>query len=106
MTQIKEFKSDGCSGGMSLFWRKVFKKAPPWEGCCRNHDVAYHQGGTVKERWRADVQLMCCVAHKGYPTIGFLMYLAVRIGGLPIFPTSYRWGFGRPYLKSCWYDKD
>jgi hypothetical protein len=30
------------------------------------------------------------------------MWLGVRVGGHPIFPTYFRWGYGRPY--SPWYD--
>lgn len=27
------------------------------------------------------------------------MFTGVRLGGTPYLPTSFRWGFGRPYLR-------
>lgn len=107
MTEInlKPFKSDGCSGGMSWLWRKIFKRPPPWEDVCVRHDQAYHKGGRSGQRLSADINMMLDIIVKGYPNIAVLMFILVRIGGLPILPTSYRWGFGRPYFKSFWYDK-
>lgn len=95
-------KYDGCSGGMSVMWRKLFKKPPPWEGCCDIHDQPYAQGGTKEQRKDADLDLMVCVAGSGHPIWAFLMWAAVRIGGVPWLPTPWRWGFktkNRYYLK-------
>ena len=41
-------KYDGCSGGMSWAWRFLFRKNPPWEGCCDVHDQPYAKGGTAQ----------------------------------------------------------
>lgn len=90
---IKEPPFDGCSGGMSTFWRKVLKKIPPWEGCCDEHDFAYAKGGTRAERLEADFNLMLCVRDRGYPTLAEAMFTAVRVGGVPWAPTPWRWGF-------------
>ncbi len=97
------FTTDGCSGGMSVLWRRLFKRPPPWEGCCEAHDVTYWQGGDRKDRANADVELMVCVARKGHPIWAFLMWAAVRFGGHPNLPFSWRWGYGwkmRGYRKS------
>lgn len=96
---IAPFTTDGCSGGMSWLYNNLFHKELPWRDVCVEHDKAYWQGGTKKERRDADIELMCGVAKSGYPIIGSLMYVAVRFGGHWIFPTPYRWGYGWKYPK-------
>lgn len=96
-------KYDGCSGGMSKAWRLLFRKAPPWEHCCDIHDQPYAKGGTKLERKIADQRLRVCVANNGHPVWAFLMYYAVRIGGVPWLPTPWRWGFN---TKRYSYTKD
>lgn len=88
------FTTDGCSGGMSRLWRRLFKTPPPWEGCCEAHDRLYWRGGTAQQRSMADYKLMACVARRGYPGWAFLMWLAVRVGGHPLLPFKWRWGYG------------
>ncbi|NVP18065.1 hypothetical protein HUU51_05105 [Candidatus Gracilibacteria bacterium] len=66
--------------------------------CCTNHDKTYYFGGTYIDRFRSDNELFSCVYSKGNILNKFLaptMWVGVRLGGAPIFPTSYRWGFGR-----------
>ena len=53
--QLSDFKSDGCS----LFVDGTFKDRDLWKGCCVEHDVAYWQGGTKKERKQADLKKKC-----------------------------------------------
>ena len=93
----REFTTDGCSGGMSWFWQtciKPFTKTDiPWRECCVVHDRAYWMGGTWRNRRTADRQLRKCVG-RAYPTIGWLMYFGVRMGGSPFWPVSWRWGYG------------
>jgi hypothetical protein len=112
--ELKPFTTDGCSGFMSFVWRLVFRKSPPWEGCCLAHDQAYWQGGPTELRLAADKDLRRCVAGKGHPYWAALMFIAVRIGGpwwLP-FPSlrrhrrawhfsffEVRWGYGWPYPR-------
>jgi hypothetical protein len=87
--------TDGCSGGISSFYRKVLRKAPPWEGCCIDHDKAYRAGGRWRDRLRADLALGRCVWKAGYPSIGVVMFVAVRVFGSPFFPMKSRkfaWG--------------
>lgn len=88
------FTTDGCSGGMSRAWRAVFRRPPPWEGCCVAHDFEYHPGGTKEDRRKADRELMAAVVLNGHPVIAFFMWLAVRVGGHPLLPLPWRWGFG------------
>ena len=96
-SNTEEVKYDGCSGGMSDAWRKVFKHRPPWESCCDAHDQPYAKGGTAKERADADLQLMLCVARNGHPLWAVTMWVAVRVGGHPLLPTPWRWGFKQKY---------
>lgn len=97
------FRSDGCSGGMTWLYRVLFKRNPPWNGCCVEHDRAYHKGGTKHERAWADTGLLIAVAQKGHPLVAILMWLAVRVGGHWILPLPWRWGYGwrfpHPYTK-------
>lgn len=99
MTEIKPFTTDGCSGGMSWFWKTFFRKLPPWEKCCIAHDKAYWRGGTKEQRKKADRKLQECVTKKGYPRMGKLMYHAVQLGGSPLLPLPWRWGYGYNYYK-------
>lgn len=88
------FKSDGCSGGMSLLWPVLFGKLPPWEGCCVSHDRAYWAGGTDIDRLNADMRLFECVKANGHPYWALLMWCAVRVFGHPSFNFGWRWGYG------------
>ncbi len=93
------FTTDGCSGGMSAFWRLIFRCAPPWEDLCIAHDKAYWKGGSRHERLKADRELLIGVIESGYPLIGFLMYYSVRFGGHPILPLPWRWSYGWKWLS-------
>ncbi len=113
ITDIPKFDpekhSDGCSGGMSASYAKLpqkirdsFGEEPLWKECCVVHDRAYYYGGTREEKQAADEALKQCVAKKlDDVTLGVLlgsaMQLAVSIGGLPYFATSYRWGYGEDF---------
>ena len=103
---LKPFKSDGCSGGLSWYWRNNLGGNPPWEGCCVEHDEAYHKGGSQRDRVKADLKLYECVRSKGHPIWAAVMWYAVRVGGHPYWPTPFRWGFGRDwpsqYTRDSW----
>ena len=100
-------KYDGCSGYMSIGWRFCFKKDPPWEGCCDKHDQPYAKGGTAAERKAADVALLRCVVDTGHPWWAVVMYIGVRMGGVPWLPTPWRWGFDVYWwnVDAWWYTK-
>ena len=99
---ITEFKSDGCSGGMSSVWRWLNltdeQQHLPWLACCLAHDESYWRGGDREERLLSDQALEQCVEAKGYPLIAQLMYASVRAGGGPCTGLSWRWGYG---WKDC-----
>ena len=91
---IIPFVSDGCS----LFPDGSFKVRDKWTDCCRTHDRAYWQGGSADERKQADENLRDCVrARTNDRNLAETIYLGVRAGGHPAFPTGYRWGYGWPY---------
>ncbi len=92
---IKPFTSDGCSA----FPDGTLEEQDLWLSCCTAHDFAYWQGGTYKQREKADEVLKQCVAHVGKPLLAKLMLAGVRVGGTPYFPTSFRWGYGWPYPR-------
>lgn len=95
------FATDGCSGNI---YRTIMRRQPPWIGCCVTHDHTYWQGGSRRERLKADRALRFCVNHNGHPIIAVIMYIAVRIGGHPLLPFPWRWGYGWKWPRT--YSKD
>lgn len=93
--KLKPFTSDGCS----VFPDGTFSQNQLWLTCCRRHDLAYWKGGTYQERKDADFALKECVSKVGEDEVALLMLAGVRVGGSPLFPTSYRWGYGWPYPR-------
>lgn len=93
---IRPFTTDGCSGGI---YRRLFRRDPPWLGCCTDHDRAYWRGGARGARRQADIDLMVCVAERGHPVVAFVMYLGVRAGGHPLLPLPWRWGYGHDWPR-------
>jgi hypothetical protein len=91
-------KYDGCSGNLSEFYKFFTGKYPQYEHCCDIHDQAYFKGGTSEERRKADNELWDCVKRSGNPNLATLLYYVCRVGGHLIFPTSYRWDFGKNIL--------
>jgi hypothetical protein len=86
------FKSDGCS----LFFDGDYRH------CCVEHDKLYYVGGSWEERWQADKLLFKCVAKKRgwwHKPLAAVMWVGVRIGGVPFLPTPFRWGFGQKNKK-------
>lgn len=92
---LKPFTTDGCSS----FPDGTIKQQSIWVNCCIRHDLAYWKGGTYDDRLKADKNLESCVAKIGEPEIALIMLAGVRVGGSPFYPTSYRWGYGWPYLR-------
>ena len=91
---LKPFTSDGCS----LFPDGSIKDRVKWCDCCLNHDISYWQGGTADRRKKADRELRACVELRTKDKVlAETMYLGVRAGGHPAFPTWYRWGYGWNY---------
>ncbi len=93
-SDLKDFTSDGCS----LFPDGTIGDRSKWCECCFAHDIAYWRGGTDQERTTADEALRVCVLERtGDKALAETMYLGVRAGGHPVFPTWYRWGYGWTY---------
>ncbi|PCJ30826.1 MAG: hypothetical protein COA99_17725 [Moraxellaceae bacterium] len=92
---IKPFSTDGCSA----FPNGTFKQNTLWLACCTDHDLAYWQGGSYKERLAADQSLKACVEQVGEAEIAIVMLAGVRVGGTPFLPTKFRWGYGWSYPK-------
>ena len=85
---VRPFVTDGCSRFPDTDWNTA---------CCVEHDLAYWCGGTAADREAADATFGACVAAKAGGFMGWFMETGVRVGGHPIFPSSYRWGYGHPY---------
>jgi hypothetical protein len=92
---IKPFNTDGCS----VFPDGTGEHKALWQECCTAHDLAYWQGGSYQQRLQADRQLQQCVTKVGQKDIARLMLAGVRVGGTPVLPTSFRWGYGWPYPR-------
>lgn len=90
---LKEAPADFVGDGCSLF------PDGDYGDCCLAHDREYYRGGTRAERRAADGRLFQCVRAKGglkHRFISDIMWMGVRIGGTPLLPTPFRWGFGQP----------
>lgn len=83
MPNTKPFTTDGCSGFMSFAWIILTGHCPVWEDACIEHDKAYYAGGGLSLRRAADRKLRNAVAASGHPLQAWVMYVAVRIGGVP-----------------------
>ena len=81
---IARFATDGCT----------LYPDGEWVDCCVRHDIAYWCGGSARDRENSDTELRSCVAEKGFPKNGWLMYWGTRIGAHPLLPFPWRWGYG------------
>lgn len=102
MSALAEFTTDGCSdGGLSKLFACLGEGVPGLlEMICVLHDRAYWRGGSAADRLAADRNFHDSIAMFGYPIIAFIYYHSVRLGGVPWLPTSWRWGYGRPFWAS------
>jgi len=92
--QLADFTSDGCS----QFPDGTISEKNLWCGCCITHDIAYWQGGSQQQKKQADEALRACILQSTQShLLANTMYVGVRLGGLPIFPVWYRWGYGWEY---------
>ncbi len=121
--------SGGMSSGWKYLARRIplfarhLRDRPPWLDCCTRHDMAYWQGETENgfdKRLRADRELRYCVTRLGnrlaprlsrkyaipekkvrnyFRITARLMFHAVRAGGGPCTPFSWRWGYGWPKCR-------
>jgi len=85
---LSGFKSDGCT----------FFPDGNYRNCCEAHDREYFVGGSRKERRRSDAKLFRCVWAKPKfynKLVAPVMWLGVRVGGVPCLKTGFSWGFGK-----------
>lgn len=92
----RPYVSDGCSVAPDL----------DVGACCEAHDLRYWRGGSCDERRSADAELAACIRARGHPLLAKLYFVGVRIGGAPLWPTPWRWGFGWPYGLGCYERED
>jgi len=103
----ENFHPDGCSGGLSYFWKKIFKKDCPYNPYCIDHDCRYFLGtqsfegilGEIYERFRSDWILASNIWNhdKNWfdKPMAIIVFLAVRIGGSRIWIfNSFQWQYG------------
>jgi hypothetical protein len=96
---LRPFTSDGCSGFPNSL---SFDAKANWLNCCIDHDMAYWKGGASSERLQADRNLRECVSKANSrvvgwtvgSTVGWTMFVGVRIGGYDGLPTGWHWGYG------------
>jgi len=92
--ELADFSSDGCS----QFPDGTLTQQDLWCDCCITHDIAYWQGGNRQQKKQADEALRQCVLQKtDNKLLADTMYYGVTLGGLPVFPVWYRWGYGWRY---------
>jgi len=65
-----------------------------WDKCCIVHDKSYWQGGSKVQRSKADKQLYQCIKNTSNNLFAAVVYLGVRIGGIPYIAVPWRWGYG------------
>ena len=73
---------------------------PDWDllDCCIVHDQWYFFGGSWKERIEIDNSFNMCILEKWHwysPILAPIMWSWVRLWWAPIWPTPFRWWFGR-----------
>lgn len=72
---------DGCSGGVTWFYKKFLGRDIRFRYCCDEHDVAYYEGGSSKDRRIADKRFRQCIAERGHTVKSWIFYSAVRAFG-------------------------
>jgi hypothetical protein len=82
--------TNGCSGGISNFFRAIQHKVPAWESCCYAHDVSYRTGGIYNDKARADRTLLRCAQLNGGKLVGALMFIGVSIFGTSFYIFDWR----------------
>jgi hypothetical protein len=76
----RPFLPNGCSRVPDVNFR----------GCCDLHDLAYYVGGSLRDKWRADLGLAACIAERQGKVIGWLYFVGVTLFGWTPWHWSYR----------------
>lgn len=70
---------NGCSGGVTWFYRTFMGRDIGCRYCCDEHDVAYEEGGNANDRRLADERFRLCVRDSGRPVRAWIFWIAVRL---------------------------
>ena len=62
-----------------------------FKGCCDLHDLAYHLGGSLRDKWRADLGLSRCIGERKSRALGWLYFAGVTLFGA----TPWHWSYTR-----------
>ncbi len=90
VAELAPFTSDGCTS----FPEGPGEDPERWCFACDHHDFTYWQGGTFADRLAADKKLKEEISGTGHPLAAAVAFAGVRVGGSPLFPTPWRWGYG------------
>lgn len=98
VAKLAPFQTDGCT----RFPDGPKEDPERWCFACEHHDFTYWQGGTFADRLAADKKLKEEISETGHPLTAAVAFVGVRVGGTPLLPTPWRWGYGweqfpRPY---------
>lgn len=93
LPEWRDEMSDGCSIPTHL--ARFIDMSPEMRACCVRHDKKYYYGGTVKDRFIADVEFLLDLLKSGIDMhVAEQMYIAVRLHGSPARQKPYSWAFG------------
>lgn len=85
---LRPFSTDGCSlSPDSILGKQIVH-------CCVVHDVAYWIGGTMEDKNISDKEFEECIVKRADPISARIYREAVSVGGNPIAPNTFRWGYG------------
>ena len=98
MPVLKPFSTDYCSE-----WPDGKSGQPKlWANCCFSHDLHYWLGGNQEQRKIADLDLRQCVKMTGEQLESYIMYIGVRMAGLPgnaVWAWGYGWTADKEYFE-------
>lgn len=72
---------NGCSGGVTWFYKTFLGRDIGCRYCCDEHDLAYEEGGSWRDRLRADNRFFVCIWESGRRLRAVLFWATVRVGG-------------------------
>ncbi|MDA7921225.1 phospholipase [Verrucomicrobiales bacterium] len=90
VAQLVPFQSDGCTS----FPDGPKEDPKRWCFACDHHDFTYWQGGSFADRLAADKKLKAEISETGHPIAAAVAFAGIRVGGSPLLPTPWRWGYG------------
>jgi hypothetical protein len=87
--------------GVHWWWRATGRKdiSKQVRNACITHDKAYWEGGSAWQRTIADANLSRDISSLNYPFLARLIFIGVSIGGHPLLPFPWRWGYGWKYPR-------